>query len=222
VDPGGENSKTYEFLDQNHNGLYDGTQELGTLLDESGGVSTTLDTSLATPHTDEIDASYQRQFWGEAAWRVLYVRKMTRNQYDSNGINIAREGQFTVPVNESVTLANYDGSKSGAVQGTQDFTVYDIPNSLAGVVQDEITTDPASVNFGAANYDTVEVGFNKRFAQGLFLDTSFDWTRRDDLRTNSSSNRPLTQSDTISTGYYQNVFPTVPNRQVTSTWTYHL
>jgi hypothetical protein len=222
VNPGVENTKTFEFLDQNHNGLYDGVSELGTLLDETGGVSTTLDTSLVTPHTDEVDASYQRQFWGEAAWRILYVRKMTRNQYSSSGINEAREGQFTVPVTVPVTLANYDGSGSGAVQGSQDFTVYDIPDNLAGVVDNVITTYPDSVDRGAANYDTIEVGFNKRFAQGLFFDTSYDWTRRDDLRNNSSSNSPLTQSDPISTGFYQNVYPTVPNRQVTDTWTFHL
>jgi outer membrane receptor protein involved in Fe transport len=215
IDPGGENTKTFEFLD-NGNRLYDGPQELGTLLDESGGVSTKLDTSLVTPHTDEFDLSYQHQFWGEAAWRIAYVRKMTRNDYDE--YNVAREGQFTVAHTMPVTLRSIDGG----VEGPQDFTVYDIPDSLKGQVENVITTLPAAVDFGAANYDTIEVAFNKRFSQGLFLDASYDWTRRDDLRNNSSSNSPLTQSDPISSSYFQNVFPTTPNRQVTSVWTFHL
>jgi hypothetical protein len=219
LDPGGENTKQFKFLDQNGNKLYDGPQELGTLVDESGGVSTRLDANLKVPHTDEFDLSYQRQFWGQSSWRIAYVRKMSRNTFSSTAINLAREGQFTVPVSVDVPLTSY---KDTIPASSQTFTVYDIPDALAGQVDNVIMTRPGSVDNGAANYDTVELAFNKRFAKGLFLDSSFDWTRSDDLRNNSSSNSPLTQSDPISTGYYQNVFPTVSNRQVTSSWEFHL
>ncbi len=134
----------------------------------------------------------------------------------NSSYNSLLTNQFTVPVTVPVTLSSIDGG----VQGVQNFTVMDIPSALVGQVANLITNVPGGQ--GAYNYDTVEFAFNKRFSAGLFLDSSFDWTRRDDLRRNSASNNPLTQSDPVSTDYFQNVYPTVPNRQVTSTWQFHL
>ncbi len=216
VDPGGASSKTFKFNDLNGNRLYDGPQELGALVSATGGVDTTLNTSLKTPHTDEIDLSLQQQFWGQSSFRIAFVRKMTRNNYAT--YNTSWLGQFTVPVTVPVTLQSIDQG----VTGTQNFTVFDVPNSLKGVVNNVITTMPASVNYGAYNYNTIELAFNKRFQKGLFLDTSFDYTRRDDLRNNTASTSPLTQSDPISNAFYLNVYPTVGNRQKTSTWEFHL
>ncbi|HEY7791772.1 MAG TPA: carboxypeptidase regulatory-like domain-containing protein [Vicinamibacterales bacterium] len=218
VDPGGSNTRDYVFNDLNNNGLYDGPQELGALVGSTGGNSTTLDPNIKTPYTDEVDLSYDHQFWGESSIRFAYVRKMTRDQYAT--YNVARAGQFTVPVTVPVTLQNY--SANGAVtQGTQNFTVYDIPDALSGVVTNLVATMPAEVDNGAENYDTLDVAFNKRFQQGLFLDSSFDYGWRDELRTTSSSNSP-SNTDPIGTGYFQNVFPTVPNRQKTTSWQAHL
>ncbi len=215
VDPGGANWKQFKFLDQNGNGIYDGPQEIGTLVKSAGGVSTTLDQNIKVPYTDEFDLSWQRQFWGESSIRAAYVRKMSRNQYGT--FNISREGQFTVPVAKTVALSDINGPT-----GSQTFNVFDIPDSLKGVVNNVIATLPDSVQNGAYNYDTIELAFNKRFSAGLFLDSSFDYTYRDDLRRNTASTSPLTQSDVISTLYYQDVFPTVPNRQTTTVWQFHL
>jgi hypothetical protein len=66
------------------------------------------------------------------------------------------------------------------------------------------------------------MAFNKRFSSGLFLDSSFDYTKRNDLRNNTHSTSPLTQSDPIGTGFYYEVFPDVSNRQKTSIWVFHL
>jgi outer membrane receptor protein involved in Fe transport len=215
VDPGGANWKQFKFLDQNGNRLYDGPSEIGSLVDAAGGVSTTLDPDIKVPYTDEFDLSWQRQFWGESSIRTAYVRKMSRNQFST--YNISREGQFTVPVTTTVALSDFNGGSS-----TQTFNLVDIPSSLKGVVNDVIATMPDSVDNGAYTYDTFELAFNKRFAAGLFLDTSFDYTHRDDLRSRSPSGSPLTQSDVIGTAYYQNVNPDVPNRQTTTVWQFHL
>jgi hypothetical protein len=216
VDPGGASWKQYKFLDQNGNGVYDGPQELGGLVDAGGGVSTRLDPNIKVPHTDEIDFSVQRQFWGESSARIAYVRKMNRNQFDT--YNVAREGQFTVPVTKAIAISDIQGNST-----VQNFTLYDIPSSVKGVVDNVIATMPDSVNNGAENFDTIEVAFNKRFGSGFFLDSSYDWTRKDALYRNLNSTSPLTQSDPISTGrYYQNVYPTVPNRQTTTGWVFHL
>lgn len=215
VDPGGANWKQFKFLDQNGNRTYDGVQELGTLTKSAGGVSTKLDPNIKVPYTDEFDLSWQRQFWGESSIRTAFVRKMSRNQFAT--FNISREGQFTVPVTRTVTLSDINGPV-----GSQTFNLVDIPDSLKGVVNNVIATMPDSVQNGAYTYNTFELAFNKRFSAGLFLDSSFDYTLRDDLRNRTASTSPLTQSDVIATGFYQNVNPSVPNRQNTSVWQFHL
>ncbi|HEY7792009.1 MAG TPA: hypothetical protein VIC33_15955, partial [Vicinamibacterales bacterium] len=222
VDPGGPSTATYQFLNTEGDRLYHGVQDLGALLSSTGGSSTTYNANMPTPYTNELDLSVQRQFWGESSVRLAYVRKMERDNFST--FNQDRVGQFTVPVNETVTLANYDGSKSGASQGTQQFTVYDIPSSLKGKVQNIIDTTPGDMGDpgGAANFDTIELTFNKRFDRGLFLDSSFDWTRLNQQMLNSASNSSTSQSNPVNTGYFQNVYPAVANLQTTSEWEAHL
>ncbi len=52
--------------------------------------------------------------------------------------------------------------------------MFDIPSSLKGVVQNQITNIPDSLGGSTWTYDTLEFAFNKRFGHGLFLNTSFD------------------------------------------------
>ncbi|HEX3703029.1 MAG TPA: carboxypeptidase regulatory-like domain-containing protein [Vicinamibacterales bacterium] len=215
LNPGGVNSRTYKFLDQNGNGLYDGATELGALVSTTGGTTTKLDPNLKVPYTDELDASYQRQFWGESSVRVAYVRKMVRNVYAT--FNIARDGQFTVPFAATVPLTSVNGGS----QGSQTFNLMDIPASLRGVVQNEFANIPDSVGGGSFNYDTFEVAFNKRFSGSQFIDASFDYLRRDELRQNSASTNPF-NTDPLMINYFQNVNPAVPNRQSSSNWQLHL
>ena len=76
---------------------------------------------------------------------------------------------------------------------------------------------PESVGGGNGDYDTIQLGFNKRFGSGLFIQASYDYQWRDELRQNSASNSPL-NSDPLGVNYYQNVFPEVPNRQESTNW----
>jgi len=217
INPGGTNTRTYVFHDPNGNRLYDGIAELGALVAATGGSTTTFDPELRTPYTDEFNASYQRQFWGQSSVRVAWVRKQTRRQIGT--LNEAWIGQFTVPVSRTATLQTF-GQASTA---TAMFQVYDIPSSLRGVVRNVIRNLPASVDGGAATYDTLELAANKRFASGLFVDASADWTRANDLRNaNSTSNSPLTQADPIGIAYFENTYPTVGNRQDSSVWSARL
>lgn len=214
LNPGGAASRTYRFLDANGNSLYDGPSELGTLVATTGGSTTTLDRNLRVPHTDEVDASYSRQFWHESSIRAAYVRKMVRDIYAN--FNIAREGQFTVPVVSTATIRSFDGG----IAGTQTFNLFDIPAALRGVVVNQFTNVPESVGGGSYNYDTFELAFNKRFAGGLFLDSSFDYLRRDELRSNSASASAF-GTDPLAIGYFQNVNPVASNRQKSSNWQAH-
>ncbi len=210
VNPGGTNYKQYKFLDVNGNRIYDGPQELGTLVSSAGGTSTTLDPNLKTPYADEIDLSVERQFWGESSFRVAYVRKMTRNDFTT--YNVLREGQFTVPTTVNVTIRQY-GDPNTTVQ---QFTLMDIPASLKGQVQNVVTNIPGG---GASNYDTLQFAFKKRFGSGLFLDSSFDYQWRNELRSTGATTSPL-NSDPLGVGYAQNqsVYQQVSNRQKSTNW----
>ncbi len=231
ADPGGPNYKDYVFNDLNGNKLYDGPQELGNVVNSFGGTSTTVDPNLKNAYTDEFDLSYDRQFWGESAIRVAYVRKIEKNLYTT--INTARIGAYTVPTPVTVNLQNY--STTGAVTtGSETLTLFDIPTALAGVNTNQITNIPSSLGGSSWTYDTVEVAFNKRFGNSLFVNASYDYQWRDDLRqaaTNSGAPSPSNSnlnSDPIGTVgaggsmYFAQVYPVVGALQKTTTWDAHV
>jgi hypothetical protein len=211
--PGGENYRIYKFIDINGNRLYDGRHELGDLVSARGGISTTIDEDFKSPYADEISSALEHQFWGESSVRVAYVRKMAR---DAIGVtNIARVGRFTVPRTIPVPLQEF----GGVTLGTETFTVFDIPDELRGVVQNVYSNWPDA----DYNYDTIQLGLNKRWPGGFFLQASFDYQWRDELRGgNGASTIAVTTSplntDPLDVGFFQNVRPDVANRQQTTNW----
>lgn len=218
--PGGENYSIYKFNDLNGNRLYDGKQELGAFVSARGGISTTIDENFKAPYADEISGAVEHQFWGESSARVAYVRKMVRN---SIGVtNVARLGQYSVP--RSITVPIQEFSSTGTVTtGSQTFTVFDIPDNLRGVVQNVYGNWPDA----SYTYDTIQLGANKRWPGGFFLQSSFDYQWRDELRggngaaTISATADPL-QTDPLNVGFFQNVRPEVSNRQKTTNWSARL
>lgn len=213
LNPGGANFKTFKFLDQNGNRKYDGPSELGLLVSSSGGTSTTINPDMKKPYADEYDLSIERQFWGESSVRVAYVRKKTANEFGT--INAAREGKFTIPTVVTVNTADFVNGTTGKTS----YNLLDIPAGLSPVnVIDNIPD-------GSYKYDTLQFAFNKRFGTGLFIQSSFDYQWRDELRggtqgtttTISPSTSPL-NSDPLPIGYFQNVNPAVSNRQQSTNW----
>ena len=211
VNPGGTNRRDYRFLDQNGNRTFDGINELGPLVSSAGGSSTTVDPNLKTPYADEVSVSFERQFWGEASIRAAYVRKMARDDFAT--YNVLREGQFTVARQIPVVMRSFDGG----IAETRTFTLHDIPDSLRGQVRNVVAAIPESVGGGDSDYDTIQVGFTKRFGSGFFIQSSFDYQWRDELRQNSATNSPL-NSDPLGVNYFQNVFRDVANRQQSTNW----
>ena len=241
ADPGGPNYKDITFNDLNGNRLYDGIQELGRtatgaldVKNSFGGTSTTVDPNLKNSYTDEFDLSYDRQLWGESAFRVAYVRKMEKNLYTT--INVARINQYTVPVTLTRPITNYSftAPSTGTVTGNQDFSTFDIPSALKGVVQNQITNIPDSLGGSTWTYDTLEFSFNKRFGKGLFVNTAFGYQWRDDLRqAANNSGAPSPSNSNLSSDpigivgaansmYFAQVFPTVGALQKTTTWEAHV
>ncbi len=216
LNPGGANYKTFKFLDQNGNRKYDGPSELGALVSSAGGTSTTVNPDMKKPYADEFDLSLERQFWGESSARVAYVRKNTHNEFAT--INVAREGRFTVPTVVTVDTRDF----VNGITGRTSYTLMDIPAGLP--VRNVIDNVPD----GAYKYDTLQFAFNKRFGSGLFIQSSFDYQWRDELRggaastsgsttTITASTSPLA-SDPLTVGYFQNVNPAVTNRQQSTNW----
>jgi hypothetical protein len=218
--PGGENYRIYKFNDLNGNRLYDGRPELGDLVSARGGISTTIDEDFKAPFADEISSALEHQFWGESSVRVAYVRKMVRNEIGLT--NVARLGQYTVPTPVTINLQDF----GGPVTGSQTFTLFDIPASLRGVVQNVYGNWP-DANY---DYDTIQVGFNKRWPGGFFVQSSFDYQWRDELRGGIASSGASTirietsplNTDPLGVGFFQNVRPEVSNRQKTHNWSARL
>ena len=61
ANPGGTSYNEYNFNDLNRNGKYDGVAELGSWRTRIGGADAPVDVDAATPHTDEISATVERQ-----------------------------------------------------------------------------------------------------------------------------------------------------------------
>ena len=206
ANPGDVNRRTYQFIDRNGNRLYDGLQELGVLVSASGGASTKVDPNMKKPYVDEINTSFEHQFWGESSVRLLYVRKASHNVFGQT--NVVQLGQLVVPVN----VAN-------PFDPTRTIHALDIPTSLRGQVQNVFTTMPGA----EATYNTVSFSVQKRFQHGVFLQGSFEYLWRDELRTpNSVSTSPL-NTDPLASFSFGSTYPLgysadVSNRQKSTTW----
>jgi hypothetical protein len=210
ANPGGTNYAEYNFLDQNHNGRYDGPSELGTLRTRIGGADAPVDPNLRTPYTEEYSGTMEHQFWGESSVRLTYVRKNSKDfmPFYYNPYVPAWDGRLTVPTRQVTS--------DGRV-----FNLVDIPASLASQSSALYTNIPNS-DF---HYDTIEVAFNKRFSSKFFVQTSADYQWRNELRSADipdwGNTTPLA-TDPIGVNYFVNVNPSVSNRQKTTTYHFQL
>jgi hypothetical protein len=226
LNPSGANYKQFKFNDVNGNRLYDGPQELGAFVSSAGGVSTIVDPNVKKPYADEYDASVEHQFWGESSVRVAYVRKNTYNEIGT--IDLSRVGHFTVPVTVTVPIQEYqkvNGVATTVTTGTTTLNLMDLDSRPTGA--NTVTNLPD----GKFMYDTLQFAFNKRFGQGLFIQTSYDYQWRNELKgggglggsvdfTNTlraPSTSPL-DSDPMRIGFFNNANPSVPNRQKSTNW----
>jgi hypothetical protein len=222
LNPSGANYKTFKFLDQNGNRLYDGPSELGAFVSSAGGVSTKVDPNVKKPYADEYDLSVEHQFWGESSVRVAYVRKNTYNEITT--IDLSRVGHFTVPITRAITLQHFDTSGT-VTEGSVNVNFLDMDQRPLG--QNTVTNMPD----GHYVYDTLQFAFNKRFGTGLFLQSSLDYQWRNELRGGGTlgsgvgssntmanpSSSPL-NTDPLTIGFFNNASPDVSNRQKSTNW----
>ncbi len=208
ANPGGTSYANYTFNDLNHNGLYDGVQELGPLLSRIGGASASVDPNTKTPYTDEVSATLEHQFWGESSVRGTFVMKQ-QNQFvpfyfnpivGAWGSSASTTANLTVPVQ-----ATYLGTT---------YNLMDVPTSLAG----NTSTPYTNIADSWFRYETLELAFTKRSGR-FFFQASGNYQWRNELRsadiTDFGANSPL-NTDPIQVYPQQSPNPAAPNRQQTT------
>jgi carboxypeptidase family protein len=210
---GGRRLEVYEFLDLNENGLYDGGQELGKLLEATGGGLTQVDPSLELPYSDEVGLSLEQELARDLGVRFAFVHKRYRNWWDS--VNVAQALNLSNPFTATCT-----GCPPG-LEGSN-INLLTVPDDQAVLVDPRLMNVPLLTTTGGDNTDmsftTWEVALTRRFRDNFFLNASFDKHDRDELRSPEASTSPFV-ADPLEQGWFQNHSLDVPNRQETSYWT---
>jgi hypothetical protein len=215
----------YKFLDQNENARYDGPQELGPVVSQSGTVGTDLSNlsstevaDLKNAFADEFSLSAEHEIAPDTSIRLSYVRKMQRHDYGT--WNVAQ--QLPLSAAGIPFTATCDGCPAGFEGST--VNLLRVPDEAAGDQNIIIDTFPNS----DANYDTIQFAFQRRFAENFFIQTSFDYQWRDELRAASGESRSPLTADPLDVGtdgantVWQNHSADVPFRQNNTNWGFRL
>jgi hypothetical protein len=209
---GGRRLEVREFLDLNENGIYDGGQELGELLEASGG-GLTVDPGFELPYTDEVGVSLEQELGRDLGVRFAFVHKRYRNWWDS--VNVAQALSLTNPVTATCTGCPPE------LEGSN-INLLTVPDDQTLLVDPRIMNVPVLPTTGGNDTDmgftTWEVALTRRFRDDFFLTASFDKHDRDELRTPEASTSPFV-ADPLEQGWFQNHSADVPNRQETKYWT---
>lgn len=214
ANPGGRALRVFEFLDLNENGVYDGLQELGRLLEAQGGGVSQLDPAFALPYTDELSASLEHELARDLGVRAAFVYKRYRNWWDAN-VNVAQALNLTNPFTTTCTGCPPD------LEGTP-LNLLTVPDDQVSLTDVRITNVPLLPTTGGDDTDMAftawQVALTRRFRDSFFLHASYDKFFRDELRTPESSTSPFV-ADPLEQGWFQNHSLDVTNRQETKYWT---
>ncbi len=210
ANPGGNKAVTYEFLDQNQNGLFDGVGELGERIGGSPGaglgiersapVGTPVDPNTVVPHVDEYSVSGEHQVGADLGLRLSVVHKRQTGGWGrGSAMNIAQtRGTLTnvqqVPCPAACESAGFGGTT---------ITVNGLPDG-APRSENIITNFPAEDSNW--NWTTVSLGVNRRFRNNFFWNAYFDYQWRHEGRRASATTSPLA-TDPINEGWEAPVGP---------------
>ena len=214
ANPGGRGLEIREFLDLNGNGIYDGPQDLGRLLEASGGGVTQVDRNLQLAYADELSLSFEQELATGLGVRGAFVHKRYRNWWNAN-VNVAQALNLTNQVS-----AICSGCPLG-LDGTE-INLVTIPDDQTVLVDPRIMNVPLLPTTGGENTDMSftawQVSLTRRFRNNFFLNASFDKLFRDELRSPEASTSPFI-ADPLEQEWFQNHSLDVTNRQETKYWT---
>ena len=176
--PVGTAQLRYQFNDLNGNRLLDGPQELGRLLTTVGGAGfVRIDRDLIRPTGNEVSTNVERELTDGLSGRVSYVYKNIRNEWGE--IDAIRTPAYTVPI----TITDPGPDNRVGTGDEQTFQTFDRPSSIGS---DRVYTNPEGND---ADFHTMEVGVNRRFAGRWMLLSSFGYTWRNQLHDVTSNGR---------------------------------
>jgi len=214
ANPGGRSLEVYEFLDLNGNGLYDGPQDLGNLLEATGGGVTQVDPNFELAYSDELSFSLEQELAADLGVRFAFVHKRYRNWWNAN-VNVAQALNLTNQV-----TAICSGCPLG-LEGSE-INLVTIPDDQTILVDPRIMNVPLLPTTGGENTDMSftawQVSLTRRFWNNFFLNASFDKLFRDELRSPDASTSPFV-ADPLEQDWFQNHSLDVTNRQETKYWT---
>jgi hypothetical protein len=162
--------KRYRWVDANNNNRWDGTSELGALVDQRGGAATeSLDPNLEDSYTKEFATFLERELMPNFGVRGGYVYRGQRNQYTRVNINRPFEA-FTVPV--AVPDPGPDNTRGTADDGAP-VAAFDLATEFRGrpVVNRQMNVE------APADYHTFEITGTKRMSNRWSLLASYGWTK---------------------------------------------
>jgi hypothetical protein len=192
--PVGEAEQQYRFNDLNGNKILDpgpdgtlnASPELGALLRTRGGAGfVQIDRNLENSYGDELSFHVERELMENFSLRGSYVYKNQRNGWGE--VDMARYDQYTIPF-------TFNDIGADNVAGTADDQVLNLMDRPRGLPSDRVMTNPGNVPGmpdNSGNYNTFEIGLNKRFSKNWLLLTSFEHSWLSDWRRSASSTSTL-------------------------------
>jgi hypothetical protein len=212
--------KRFKFADPNANGVFDGPQEIGAFVSESGAGGAAPVESFDPSYADEFSASVEHEIATDTGFRFSYVRKQLRNA-------IASSTTFFPLQAQAIALAQGQGVPCGDAAfpcPTNDITgeplslvrLPDNFNDTGGV----LTNYPAP--FDKMDYDTIDFSMDRRFSDKFFMQGSFDYQWRDEVRLPTQEGTSPLGSDPIQVAFGQNHNAGVSMRQKTTTWQFRV
>jgi hypothetical protein len=165
----------------------------------------------------EISTSVEREVRSGLSARASYVYKNIRNEW--NEIDTARIGLYTTPF-------PFNDIGSDGVAGTADDRSVTLLDRPANAPSNRVWTNPEGLDH--SDFQTVEVGLNRRFADKWMLLTSFGYTWMNQLHSMTSTTSAtsvagnLRASDTTFTYRPSQLMFGDNGYETTSTWNYKI
>ena len=216
ANPGGQANATYEFLDQNMNGILDDTSELGERLSfrAGAGAGTPIASDWSLAWADEASAAIEHELTADLGTRVSYVYKRMRNTWSTVNQVLLNNRNTPITINAADEVCPNVGCG-------RSFNLMVIPEDLVG------NTDNITMNHPGGesdmNFHTLSLALNKRFRNNFFYNVYFDYQWRSEPRSPGTSStswaarNPLS-ADPTAQGWYINYDQDIPTVQDTSTY----
>ncbi len=210
ANPTGLQFKQYDFLDPNLNGLFDGPHELGSLVFQTSAAGgTPVNPDLKPSFADETSLSLEHELKADTAVRLSYVHKTLKNAYGEwNQAQVLPLESSGIPCGDEVFPCPLDPYTGESLQ------VARVPDEAAGAQDVLIDTFP----FSTSSYDTLQVAFSRRFNRRFFIQGSFDYQWRDELRSALGEDRTPLVVDPIAVEFWQNHSLDVSHLQTNTNW----